>query len=59
MDKSFVFAVLAAVIWGFAPALEKVGLKGTNIDPFLGVFIRTIPIAFFAHAWRAGHGQDW
>lgn len=48
MDKSFLFAVLAAVIWGFAPALEKVGLRGTSIDPFLGVFIRTIPIAFFA-----------
>ena len=41
MDKSFFFAVLAAVIWGFAPALEKVGLRGTSIDPFLGVFIRT------------------
>jgi len=48
MDKSFFFAVLAAVIWGFAPALEKVGLRGTSIDPFLGVFIRTIPIAVFA-----------
>lgn len=48
MDKSFLFAVLAAVIWGFAPALEKVGLRGASIDPFLGVFIRTIPIALFA-----------
>jgi transporter family protein len=48
MDKSFLFAVLAAVIWGFAPALEKVGLKGAGMDPFLGVFIRTIPIALFA-----------
>lgn len=48
MDKSFVFAILAAVIWGFAPALEKVGLKGASMDPFLGVFIRTIPILLFA-----------
>lgn len=48
MDKSFLFAVLTAVIWGFAPALEKVGLKGASIDPLLGVFIRTIPIALFA-----------
>lgn len=48
MDKSFVFAVLTAVIWGFAPAIEKVGLRGANMDPFLGVFIRTIPILFFA-----------
>ena len=48
MDKSFLFAILAAVIWGLAPALEKVGLKGAGMDPFLGVFIRTIPIAVFA-----------
>lgn len=48
MDKSFLFAIAAAVIWGFAPALEKVGLKGTSMDPFLGVFIRTIPILLFA-----------
>lgn len=48
MDRSFLFAILAAVIWGFAPALEKVGLKGAGMDPFLGVFIRTIPIAVFA-----------
>ncbi|MBZ0220714.1 MAG: EamA family transporter [Candidatus Methylomirabilis sp.] len=44
MDKSFIFAVLAALVWGLAPAFEKIGLKGP-IDPFLGVFIRTIPIA--------------
>jgi len=48
MDRSFVFAILAAVIWGFAPALEKVGLRGAGMDPFLGVFIRTVPIAVFA-----------
>lgn len=48
MDKSFLFAILAAIIWGLAPALEKVGLKGAGMDPFLGVFIRTIPIAVFA-----------
>ncbi|MCC6502741.1 MAG: EamA family transporter [Deltaproteobacteria bacterium] len=48
MDRSFLFAILAAVIWGFAPALEKFGLKGAGMDPFLGVFIRTIPIAVFA-----------
>ena len=48
MDKSFLFAILAAIIWGFAPALEKVGLRGAGMDPFLGVFIRTVPIAVFA-----------
>jgi len=48
MDRSIVFAILAAVIWGCAPALEKVGLRGAGMDPFLGVFIRTVPIAVFA-----------
>ncbi len=47
MDRSFLFAILASVIWGFAPALEKVGLNG-RIDPFLGIVIRTIPIAVIA-----------
>jgi transporter family protein len=44
MNKSFVFALLTAVVWGLAPAFEKMGLDG-KIDPFIGVVIRTIPIA--------------
>ena len=44
MDRAFFFAVLTSLIWGFAPAFEKLGLTG-RIDPFLGVVIRTIPIA--------------
>ncbi len=47
MNKPFFFAVLASLIWGFAPALEKVGLNG-RIVPYLGVVIRTIPIAVIA-----------
>ncbi len=43
MDKSFLFALLAALIWGFAPVFEKLGLVG-RIDPYLGVVIRSIPI---------------
>lgn len=49
MDRSFLFAILTSLIWGFAPALEKAGLGG-RIDPYLGVVIRTIPIAIFALA---------
>ena len=48
MDKSFVFALLTALIWGLAPAFEKIGLRGATIDPVLGVFIRTMPIAVIA-----------
>ncbi len=44
LDRGFFFALLTALIWGFAPAFEKVGLAG-RLDPFVGVVIRTIPIA--------------
>jgi transporter family protein len=44
MNKAFFFAMLTSLIWGLAPAFEKIGLGG-RIDPYLGVVIRTIPIA--------------
>lgn len=47
MNRPFLFALLTSLIWGFAPALEKMGLRG-SIDPYLGVVIRTIPIAVIA-----------
>jgi transporter family protein len=47
MDRSFLFAIAASLVWGLAPALEKMGLKG-NIDPYAGVVIRTVAIAFLA-----------
>jgi transporter family protein len=43
-NKAFLFAMLTSLIWGLAPAFEKIGLGG-RIDPYLGVVIRTIPIA--------------
>ncbi|MBI5233701.1 MAG: EamA family transporter [Deltaproteobacteria bacterium] len=43
-SRSFIFALVAAFIWGLAPAFEKIGLAG-KIDPYLGVVVRTIPIA--------------
>ncbi len=49
MDKSFIFALLTALIWGFAPALEKMGLSG-KIDPFAAVVIRNIPVAIIGLA---------
>ncbi len=42
--KAFLYALLTALIWGLAPAFEKMGLKG-RIDPYVGVVMRTIPIA--------------
>jgi len=41
--SAFTWALLAAFCWGFAPALEKVGLRGT-VDPAIGVFIRSIGV---------------
>lgn len=47
MNRPLIFAALASIIWGFAPALEKVGLSG-KIDPYLGVVVRTLSIAVMA-----------
>lgn len=44
MSKGFLFALITALIWGLAPVFEKIGMRG-RIDPYLGVVIRTIPIA--------------
>ena len=45
MNKNaFIFSLLTAFIWGLAPAFEKTGLNG-RIDPFVGVVVRSIPIA--------------
>ncbi len=47
MNRGFFFALLTALIWGFAPALEKMGLAG-RVDPYLGVVIRSISGAILA-----------
>ena len=41
--KAVVFAVLAAMFWGAAPALEKLGLA--RVSPLAGLSIRCIAIA--------------
>ncbi len=46
MNRTFIFAILTALIWGMAPAFEKVGLSG-RIDPYVGVVVRTVPIIVF------------
>ena len=43
-NKAFFLAVLSALIWGMAPIFEKIGLN-SRIDPYLGVVVRTLPIA--------------
>ncbi len=45
--SAFTWALLAAFCWGFAPVLEKIGLKGT-VDPIVGVIVRTLGVLFGA-----------
>ena len=40
--NSYLWAILAALIWGCAPVIEKLGLS--KIDPNAGVFFRTLGV---------------
>jgi len=44
--KSYTWALLATIVWGVAPVLEKIGLA--NAKPLAGVFLRSL--AVFASA---------
>lgn len=37
--RSYLFSILAAVFWGMAPVLEKMGLS--RISPLAGIFVRS------------------
>ena len=39
----FLSALTAALCWGFAPFLEKAGLRGVP-DPVIGVFVRSVGV---------------
>ncbi|MBI2844028.1 MAG: EamA family transporter [Armatimonadetes bacterium] len=61
--KSFLFAALAALLWGIAPIFEKIGL--TQATPVIGVSIRSISVAaimcvfiFSTGNWREIARQD-
>ena len=44
--KPFYFAILAAIVWGIAPIMEKIGLK--NIEPLSGVMVRSLGVVIGA-----------
>ena len=44
---SLVFAAITALLWGIAPVLEKIGLRG-NISPITGVIIRSLSVSVVA-----------
>lgn len=42
MKEGFIFAVFAALLWGLAPIVEKIGL--TKLSPLTGLTLRSIGI---------------
>jgi transporter family protein len=64
MDKyGFLFSLLAAVLWGLTPVVEKLGLA--RATPIVGVAIRSVAIAviligiiIFGGCWQAVKAVD-
>ena len=46
--KPFYFAILAAIVWGIAPIVEKAGLA--RIEPIAGVMLRSLVVMIGAIA---------
>ena len=59
MTKSLGFALITAVLWGIAPVLAKIGLKGA-LSPLAALVVRTFAILVCSSAALvlAGKGQD-
>ncbi|HID65654.1 MAG TPA: hypothetical protein EYP32_01830, partial [Aquificaceae bacterium] len=45
--KAILFALLSAFIWGSAPVLFKLGLRG-DVSPISGIFIHNLTATVFA-----------
>ncbi len=45
--KAVVFAILSALVWGTAPLIFKLGLRG-EIPPLVGIFFHNLTAALFA-----------
>lgn len=45
--KAILFALLSALIWGSAPVLFKLGLRG-DVSPISGIFIHNLTATVFA-----------
>ena len=62
--KPFYFAILAALVWGVAPIVEKAGLA--RIEPMAGVIIRSLGVilgaiilaVFNSHAVKSAFGAE-
>ncbi len=45
--KEVIFALLSAIVWGTAPLIFKIGLKG-EVPPLVGIFYHNLTAALFA-----------
>jgi transporter family protein len=45
--KAVIFALLSALVWGTAPLIFKLGLRG-EMPPLVGIFFHNLTAAFFA-----------
>ncbi|MDQ7082913.1 MAG: EamA family transporter [Aquificota bacterium] len=45
--KAVVFALLSALVWGTAPLIFKIGLRG-EIPPLVGIFFHNLTASLFA-----------
>ncbi len=45
--KEVLFALLSAIVWGTAPLIFKIGLKG-EVPPLVGIFYHNLTAALFA-----------
>ncbi len=45
--KEVIFALLSAIVWGTAPLIFKIGLKG-EVPPLVGIFYHNLTAAVFA-----------
>lgn len=51
----FLLSIIGMICWGIAPVFVKLGLK--NIDPLLGLAIRTMFTAIFITGWMFFSGS--
>ncbi len=45
--KAIVFALLSAIVWGTAPLIFKLGLRG-ELSPLVGIFFHNLTASIFA-----------
>ncbi len=54
--KAVIFALLSALVWGSAPLIFKLGLRG-ELPPLVGIFYHNLTAALFALAFILAVGE--